>query len=209
MERENATKQRIRRVALMLFREKAFEDVTLNEICEKSGINKNTFYYHFRSKDDLLDQYYNIPCDLKTRQMSTILAADSFVEQFWLINEPMIDFVETSGIAIVKQIFIKNMTEDKGVFSLSDDRRDLLRLQKSIVEKGQAAGEFRSSADSKFLVMQFIQQIISTAIIWSVHMGRFDYSNYLRYSYENIFDVEPSLRKMKNWTVSDWVFLDD
>lgn len=49
MQYENATKKKIRKVALNLINEKGYDNVTLKEICEASGINKHTFYYYFDS----------------------------------------------------------------------------------------------------------------------------------------------------------------
>ena len=60
---ENSTKRKIREVALKLIDEKGYENVTLKEICKISGINKHTFYYYFKSKDDLLNEYYKIMKD--------------------------------------------------------------------------------------------------------------------------------------------------
>ena len=40
------TKEKIKEIGLSLFRKHGFENVTINEICEKSGVNKHTFYYY-------------------------------------------------------------------------------------------------------------------------------------------------------------------
>ena len=38
-----------------LFRRKGFGETTINDIIREAGISKGTFYYYFRSKDNLLD----------------------------------------------------------------------------------------------------------------------------------------------------------
>ena len=38
-----------------LFHEKGFGETTINDIINKADISKGTFYYYFRSKDNLLD----------------------------------------------------------------------------------------------------------------------------------------------------------
>lgn len=50
------TRREIRAALVMLMREKGFESVTVREIAERAGINRTTFYFHFRDKYDLLDQ---------------------------------------------------------------------------------------------------------------------------------------------------------
>ena len=207
MQYENETKKRIRATALNLFAEKSFEEVTLNEICDKSGINKPTFYYYFKSKDDLLDQYYAISYQLKPDDLSTILAAASYVEQLWLLNRHMIDYIEETGITIVKQIFIKNLTRNIGTFNISPERKELLKLQKQIIEKGQACGQFHSKVDAGYLVFLFFQLVIASAIHWGIHGGDFSFRDHLRYSYEKAFDVDIKYCTMTDFSVN-YQFLD-
>jgi TetR/AcrR family transcriptional regulator len=51
----NASKEMIARVSLALFARKGFESVGVNEIAEKTGLAKPSLYYHFGSKDGLLE----------------------------------------------------------------------------------------------------------------------------------------------------------
>jgi AcrR family transcriptional regulator len=199
MKTDNETKKRIRANALSLFAEKPFEEVTLNDICEKSGVNKQTFYYYFKSKDDLLDGYYNITYQLKTADLSTILTADSYVEQLWLLNRPMIDFIENAGITILRQVFIKNINKKIGTFSFSPERKQLLQLQKQIIEKGQACGQFHSKVDAGYLAFLFFQMLMASAIFLSMSGGEFSFKDHLRYSYEQAFDVDEKYRKMSGF----------
>ena len=184
---------------MQLFADKSFDEVTLNDICEKSGINKQTFYYYFKSKDNLLDSYYNISYQLKTDDLSNILTADSYVEQLWLINRPMIDFIENAGLGILRRIFITNMTKNIGTFGFSQEKRQLLRLQKQIIEKGQDCGQFHSDVDAGYLAFLFHQMIISSAIFWSMSDGDFAFRDHLRYSYEQIFNVDGQYRTMADF----------
>jgi len=49
------SKEIIARVALGLFARRGFESVGVNEIAEKTGFSKPTLYYHFGSKEGLLE----------------------------------------------------------------------------------------------------------------------------------------------------------
>lgn len=48
------TLDRITDVAVRLFIEKGYETTTLDEIAAKAGISRRTFFYYFKSKDDIL-----------------------------------------------------------------------------------------------------------------------------------------------------------
>jgi len=49
----NESKLKIFRVAFSLFLQKSFKEVTMNDILEKSGLSRGTFYYYFKSKEEL------------------------------------------------------------------------------------------------------------------------------------------------------------
>lgn len=201
MENENSTKKRIREVALKLFNEKTFEKVTLNEICATSGVNKHTFYYYFKSKDELLKDYYKIPSKVTPYDLTTILTADSYVEQLWILNKNFLDFVDNSGVIIIKQLIIKNLRDDVGTFKISEEKKEMLKVECEIVRKGQEKGEFLSKASPETLVILFKQIKHSLAVTWSLKDGSFDFKTAVRYMYENMFDVIPELRKVKEYDI--------
>ncbi|HEX6872542.1 MAG TPA: helix-turn-helix domain-containing protein [Micromonosporaceae bacterium] len=52
---EPDTRTRIQRVALELFTERGYEATSLREIAERLGVTKAALYYHFKSKDEIID----------------------------------------------------------------------------------------------------------------------------------------------------------
>ncbi|MGB9680322.1 MAG: TetR/AcrR family transcriptional regulator [Thermoanaerobacteraceae bacterium] len=51
----NKTKERIFKSAIKTFSKRGFYKSTMDEIAEDAGVAKGTLYYHFKSKDDILD----------------------------------------------------------------------------------------------------------------------------------------------------------
>ncbi|MGB9780925.1 TetR/AcrR family transcriptional regulator [Caldanaerobacter sp.] len=51
----SSTKERIFKAALETFSRRGFYKATMDEIAEAAGVAKGTLYYHFKSKDDILD----------------------------------------------------------------------------------------------------------------------------------------------------------
>ncbi len=54
--RVQKTKERLKSALLSLMHEKSIERISISEICRKSGINRNTFYQHYKDIKDLLDE---------------------------------------------------------------------------------------------------------------------------------------------------------
>ena len=195
---EKNTKTRIKQIALDLFREKGFETVTINEICEKSGVNKHTFYYYFKSKDDLLNDYHEISYDINTSYFVEILNAENFVEQLWLSYKPFFERINDSGTEIARQLFIKNLNRDVGTFRI-DQRRDAsLELQQDIIKKAQAAGEMRNLSEPKTLLPLMHQLLMSTSFAWVMSDGEFQFDEVARAEMEGLLDVKPELRKAQH-----------
>ncbi|MFI6763786.1 TetR/AcrR family transcriptional regulator [Micromonospora sp. NPDC050417] len=51
------TRTRIQTVALELFTEQGYEKTSLREIAERLGVTKAALYYHFKSKDDIVQSF--------------------------------------------------------------------------------------------------------------------------------------------------------
>ncbi|AEM77592.1 TetR/AcrR family transcriptional regulator [Thermoanaerobacter wiegelii] len=51
----NKTKEKIFKAAIKTFSKSGFYKTTMEEIAENAGVAKGTLYYHFKSKDDILD----------------------------------------------------------------------------------------------------------------------------------------------------------
>ena len=55
--RVKKTLENLNRVFKEMLSEKFFENITVNDICERSGIRRATFYNHFNDKYDFLAHY--------------------------------------------------------------------------------------------------------------------------------------------------------
>ncbi|MDW5562084.1 MAG: TetR/AcrR family transcriptional regulator [Methanomassiliicoccus sp.] len=58
---EKSTRSRIFDVSVDLFAQKGFDAVTMQEIADAVGIKKASLYYHFESKDRILDEILSYP----------------------------------------------------------------------------------------------------------------------------------------------------
>ena len=56
-ERTGGTRTRIKEVALDLFTEQGYEKTSLREIAERLGVTKAALYYHFKSKDEIVNGF--------------------------------------------------------------------------------------------------------------------------------------------------------
>lgn len=74
-EKGEKRKQELLRIAYRLFLSKGYEETSIDEIIEEAQIAKGTFYYHFQSKEALLEFLINKMITEKVEQAKKILSA--------------------------------------------------------------------------------------------------------------------------------------
>lgn len=74
------TKKAIMASFLKLLEKKPLNQITIREIVEDCGVNRNTFYYHFRDLPHLLETMINEEADLMIRQFPEISSLQECIE---------------------------------------------------------------------------------------------------------------------------------
>ncbi|MDR0570400.1 MAG: TetR/AcrR family transcriptional regulator [Clostridiales Family XIII bacterium] len=191
---EKPTKRYLRETALRLFRERSFDEVTVNDICEACDVNKHTFYYYFKSKDELLHCNENLDA-LSPEEITDILGAESCMEQYWRFNRRLMEFVQKQGINLMKKIFMQRISSGNDRLMPMRDRPEFARLQVGIIERGKASGEFQSAIDAPTLFFIAQNLLRSVSMTWCMRKGAFDLEYTLRYMLESLFEVKQEHRK--------------
>ena len=192
---DHDTKSTVINAAVKLIRARGYESVTIADICNEAGISKNTFYYHFKSKDNvMLGSFMTIPRELRAEQVANIIQAENHYEKYWLMYEPMIDFFESAGKDITRRVLTMNMLRDVGTFKkpMNDD---LIRLEASILKKGQEVGEFRNTSEPEHIIHLAFSAFMGKLALWCMNKIEFDLKNHILLLLETTLDVKPDLRK--------------
>jgi hypothetical protein len=190
---EKPMKRYLRETALKLFKSQSFEEVTVNDICKACSVNKHTFYYYFRSKEDLLKDCES-PSLLSPQEIVDIISSESYMEQYWLINKPFLDFVEVSGINLMKKIFMKRIYDNDETLMPLRELPEFIKMQLDIIDKGKKSGQFLTNIETKTLFVISRNLMHSVSVNWCVRKGHFDLSYQLRYLLECLFEVKEEYR---------------
>ena len=123
------TAVRMDEALIELLEKKEFEYITVKEICEKAGVNRSTFYLHYETIGDLLDEcveYKHDECtrryaehltDIKKRLQSENLEDLIFISPEYL--KPYLEFVKDN-----KRLF-KVVLSQPAVFKAEETFRRL------------------------------------------------------------------------------------
>lgn len=192
MKNNNKTEQKLIDNAMRLFKRHGYANVTIDQICDTVEISKNTFYYHFESKDSLLLAYMLEQKKATMQAITDVLFAEkNHFEQFWVLQKKRIDILLDCGLDIVSHL--RDMKTVHSAFS--DEHEEDAMLEAKIIGAAQADGSVRNQSDSRSLVAAAAMSFFGMLMIWVSMKGAFDFELAMRFSYENIFDVRPDLRR--------------
>lgn len=187
-----STKDLIIETANKLFLEKGYKNVTVVDICEALNISKTTFYYHLKSKEEIILHFYDSVTHNISQYLLSILSMDNYWDQLMICFDSLIDEAYKYGPDFFSQMLISNLKEDYGSY---DFREELTNIAVMIIKKGQEAGQIRNRNSAEELYKASAYAFFGHETTWCIKKGNFEWKASMRKSLENIFDVAPEFRK--------------
>ncbi|HWQ77832.1 MAG TPA: TetR/AcrR family transcriptional regulator [Anaerovoracaceae bacterium] len=187
----NATRDFIIKNARELFLEKGYGSVTVQDICTACGITKTTFYYHLKSKEEIILNIYDSITKSLSEYMIEILSVDHYWEQLMILFESLAKESVRYGIDLQKQLFISNLKDDRGSY---DFREDLTRIAVKLIERAQEAGQIRNQSPAEALYRTSAYAFLGYHLTWCMKGDQFKAFEQIRQAMEQIYDVAPELR---------------
>ncbi len=188
------TKLKIVQASLELFRERGYPNVKIEEICEAADVTRSTFYYHFKTKAELLDSVY---IDYWNEDfMEMILASftmDNHWEQLLQVLFPSNGYTMRIGHDLQSWIMATRLTEKSSAHFFR--RTELLcGVVEKVIQMGQSTGQFKNNGDAKKLANLIVKKyIIGNTYQWCMTEGAFDLFEGIKTDVSVILGVEPEL----------------
>lgn len=136
------TKRRIYQCAVTLFREKGFDSVTIEEICNEAKISKGLFYNYFESKEALFIEHSEIISDMQNRTCDAFKEGQTFLDRMRVFTDNNIALMDpflTEATRVAYGYAIKNPGKS---FYASKDRL-YYRTLIDIIEYGKTRHEVK------------------------------------------------------------------
>jgi|GEM_PF-745187 len=105
-------KNEIREIALNLFRNHTYDSVSVNRIAKEAGISKNTFYYYFSSKEELIMEVFKPELLFDDAVMIKLSSLTKVEDQIRVIYQSAIQYFVRLGKPIVKVVIQANLNYD-------------------------------------------------------------------------------------------------
>lgn len=178
MNKNKSMKDLIIDTAWDLFYEKGFEETTINDIISTAGIAKGSFYYYFRSKDNLLSSLSN-QLDKRYRQLEPeLMKIPNTFDRLMEMSVRAHSYIEkTMNYKLIANLYAMQLTKEDGGFLLDQNRYYFLLLSRT-VEEGQQKHELTSEFSSSQIAKIF--SLCERAVItdWCMNNGKYNLTEF-------------------------------
>ena len=138
--------------SINLFVEKGFSATSIQDIVDKIGVTKGSFYYHFKSKEALLMHIHlSYIDDLLTRQKKILETEKEARGKLVKVVELLIHDIEKQGaLGRVYYREIRHLTPENAA-AIREKRAEFRNHIEDIIGEGIENGEFRQGLESKII----------------------------------------------------------
>ena len=172
-------KNNIIEVSYRLFKEKGYDNVTINDICDACKITKTTFYRYVSSKDDILTYFFDQINDELSKLIINITTADNYFQQIVYIFDLIINRMQIFTKELYAQLYITNLKNDHGTFEEIDLVTKVVCI---LIEKAQQSHQIHNLSDPEELYNMCSTICFGCGIKWCLNLIddiREEFINYL------------------------------
>jgi len=160
------TKAGLVKAAVKLFVRQGYDETTIDEIVAAADVAKVTFYYHFRSKEDILHEIKRNCASETSRRAEELLESGAPAREILrVLSEDITLWVEKNW-QLVEVFVTQRFAPPIGKNACpTDETPPLVFLLQRIVLQGQASGDFRNELVAEemahFLMLGMMHQHFS------------------------------------------------
>lgn len=174
------TREKIINTAWKLFYEEGFGETTINDILREADISKGTFYYYFRSKDDLLSTLSEIlDREYQRLEGEEPEGMSCFDRLIWL-NYEVHSFMErTMDYRLLSYLYSAQIVKES-FSALLNRNRYYYRYVERLMEEGRNNGELTDRMAVSEMVRYFSMCERALVTEWCMNNGSFSLGEFSR-----------------------------
>jgi len=177
---ERNTRGKIITAAWDLFYEQGYDDTTIEEIIEKSGTSKGSFYHYFEGKDGLLGSLAYIFDEEYAKLQQTLPEDMAAFDKLMYLNNSLFAMIEERiDIELLTRLYSTQLIT-KGEKHLLDNKRLYYKLLRQIVAEGQKKGELTGDMTANEIVKMYAVCERSLIYDWCLCNGEYSLCGYAK-----------------------------
>lgn len=168
------TKRKIFVTAMKLFKEKGYDNVTVDEIVKEAEIAKGTFYIYFRTKAHIVAEVFTELDINYENSMKKVEALESSLEKLRSLLNDAIEIQRDYVGYDLSVIGYRAQLELHIEYSM-DVERPLYKYVAELIREGQKCGEFNEEDTPEYYARILIRSIRGAMYEWCVSHNNYDF----------------------------------
>ena len=178
------TKRAIMLSLLKLLKQKSVDKVTVKDICDECEINRNTFYYYFKDKKEILEagmkRYFSVMKEESEDDVERVTSLREFIDLVIKNKEASADASQKAfGCFILEVLFFQLVLEVASIFPEFRERiytisKRRLANWEQIILKAKQSGEIRETLDTSVLARN-LMSVSSSMLNIELDQASFQY----------------------------------
>ena len=157
-----------------LFSGRSFDQVTIKEICTHAGVANSTFYYHFKTKEDLLHGLREQDDRPLRNELLDLVLTPNLIEQIIAMCMMRAARAERYGCTITAEYYKGVITNEEGCHGLDEDHRQEQETVSTLIARAQNMGVIDGSVPADVLASAAIRLSCCVIIDWCASGGTLD-----------------------------------
>lgn len=186
-----STKKHITGQAVRLFREKGYENVSVNDICKAAGIARSTFYLTFSGKKDIIEKMLSDVHLSRDEFFSDFIAAKNDFERMWILCCRYLYVAESNGPEVTGALFRLDLMNE---INILDAVHSVDEWFVQMTENAQNSGVILSTEPAGTLAPLGIDIAYYTTYEWCRRKGVFNLRRVVRRRAEAVYCIAPEYR---------------
>ena len=162
------TRERIYRTAVELMEKKGLSNITIEEICKRANVSVGSFYNCFKSKNDILNEIYNVADDYFLNVVAKDLTNGNTHDKIIRFFHHYADYNVNRGID-----FVVHLYNPQNTMFIKKGRHMQLVLQ-NVIEEGQKIGEITTEKTAEEIVRFLFIAIRGVIYDWCLYKGQYN-----------------------------------
>jgi AcrR family transcriptional regulator len=168
------TRNIIFETAVELFSERGYDRVTVDDICDKAGVSKGTFYNHFKSKDQVIVEEFLKVDDFYLEILSRLKNKKSYIDKMVAFITQTLKYIDGMGVDTIKVSYQSQIGPGRASSPVASRQRALYQVVEQLVKEAQENGEARTDMSAASITNTLIRFVRGVIYDWCLQNGEFD-----------------------------------
>jgi AcrR family transcriptional regulator len=185
-QKSKETRERIFRAAKQILKKKGYDELSIKNICEEAGVSNGSFYYHFKTKDDLLSYYIEEQPSINPALLELPRNADEAKIAIVRVYLNYVAYCRELGVEFMSGYY--NPKNQALNAAIRTERPYPIVTVQAYVEKAALAGIIRLGVEIEAFTTDIRMIVIGNVFEWCLRNGETDFEGNMRRSLGKYLD---------------------